>query len=180
MSVRPGFDAKIDSMEQSENFPGRLPKKPASGLGSFRWLLGAFLVVLSLVPAGRYAWRYLYNPCEVEDVKEASDSLVIQSKTYDRVYQSAVAGDRTSLDYPVTVMQQIFMDTQSMDVPACMQTAKGELLNYMETVIHAFRVFASGDADDTVRDLVVQSNQHYDNFVAEVEAAQECAPYCFR
>lgn len=146
----------------------------------FRWLAGFLIVLIILAPAGVFAWRYLYNPCEVEAVKNAFDSLVIQSKMYDRVYQSAVDGDRTSLDYPVTVMQQTFMDTQTVVVPMCMQTAKGELLNYMETVIYAFRAFGAGEADDTVRDLVQQSNGHYHNFISEMEAVQECAPYCFR
>lgn len=145
-----------------------------------RWLAGALLGLLLLAPAGLYAWRYLYNPCEVEAVQEASDSLIIQSKMYDRVYQSAVDGDRTSLDYPVTVMQQTFMDTQAVVVPVCLQTAKGELLNYMGTVIYAFRAFGAGEADDTVGDLVQQSNRHYHNFISELEAVQECAPFCFR
>lgn len=145
-----------------------------------RWLAGALLGLLLLAPAGLYAWRYLYNPCEVKTVQEASDSLVIQSKMYDRVYQSAVDGDRTSLDYPVTVMQQTFMDTQAVVVPVCLQTAKGELLHYMETVIYAFRAFGAGEADETVRGLVQQSNEHYHSFVSELEAVQECAPFCFR
>ena len=146
----------------------------------FRWLAGAFIVLIIFLPAGVYAWRYLYNPCEVEAVKEASDSLVIQSKMYDRVYQSAVDGDRTSLDYPVTVMQQTFMDTQAVVVPVCMQTAKSELLNYMGTVIHAFRAFGAGEADEAVRILVQQSNGHYHHFMTELEAVRECAPFCFR
>lgn len=145
-----------------------------------RWLAGALIVLLVLAPAGVYAWRYLYNPCEVESVQEASHSLLIQSKMYDQVYQSAVDGDRTSLDYPVTVMQQTFMDTQAVVVPVCMQSAKGELLHYMETVIYAFRAFAAGEADEAVRDLVQQSNGHYQNFTTEMEAVKACAPFCFR
>ena len=145
-----------------------------------RWLAGALIVLLVLALAGVYAWRYLYNPCEVESVQAAAHSLLIQSKMYDQVYQSAVDGDRTSLDYPVTVMQQTFMDTQAVVVPACMQTAKGELLHYMETVIYAFRAFAAGEGDEAVRDLVRQSNGHYHNFTTEMEAVQECAPFCFR
>jgi hypothetical protein len=145
-----------------------------------RWLVGALVVLLLMVPAGAYAWRYLFNPCEVDAVQHASDSLVIQSKMYDRVYQSAVDGDRTALDYPVTVMQQTFMDTQTVVVPACMQSAKGELLNYMETVIYAFRAYGAGEPVETIRDLVQQSNGHYNNFVSEMEAVRECAPFCFR
>ena len=161
--------------------PRKLPhQEPGQTSRRVRWLAGALLGLLILVPAGMYVWRYLYNPCEVEAVRRASDSLVIQSKMYDRVYQSAVDGDRTSLDYPVTVMQQTFMDTQAVVVPACMQMAKGELLSYMETVIYAFRAFRAGEADDTVRNLVQQSNGHYYSFISELEVVQQCAPFCFR
>lgn len=148
--------------------------------GRFRRLAGVLLVSLLLVAAGLYGWRYLYRPCEVQDVEEATEALVIQSKIYDRVYQSAVDGDRTSLDYPVTVMQQTFMDTQAVVVPACLRTAKSELLGYMGTVIAAFRAYGAAQADQTVRELVRQSNLHYDSFLSELDAARGCAPFCFR
>jgi hypothetical protein len=61
-----------------------------------------------------------------------------------------------------------------------MQMVKGELLSYMETVIYAFRAFRAGEANETVRNLVQRSNGHYYNFISELEAVQECAPFCFR
>jgi len=70
------------------------------------------------------------------------------------------------------------MDTQQIIVPACMQTAKNELMNYMGTVISAFQAFRAGEADATVLGLVKQSDAQYINFHAELKAVNECAPFC--
>ena len=139
---------------------------------------GIFIVLLSMVAAGIYGWYFLYRPCEVNAVKETSAILISQANTYDRVYQSAINAPATLVDGPVVTMQQILMDTQEVAVPACMQTAKDELLNYMTVVIRAFRSFAALETDATVRDLVDKSNEHYGNFLTELKAVNECAPLC--
>ena len=111
-------------------------------------------------------------------VEEASAFLVSQLNTYDGVYQVAATASRNALPHPVTVLQQIFVDTQEVGVPACMQTAKDELLNYMGNVISAFQAFIAAETDTTIRDLLVESDKHYSNFRTELEAVKECAPYC--
>ena len=148
---------------------------------SRRYLLAAALVVGLLAGGlGAYRWYALYGPCEVSEVKESSTFLGAQLNSYDRVYQVAVNASRDSYDLPVVVMQRIFLDTREVAVPACMQAAKVELLDYMETVIHAFRAWGAGEPDRTIRDLLDQSLAHYGKFKAEVKTVNECAPYCFR
>ena len=146
----------------------------------FPWLASALIVLLIVATVGTYTWYTLFKPCEVNAVKEASDFLVRQLKTYDHVYQVAVTASKTSPEHPVNLLKQIFMDTQEIIVPACMQTAKNELINYMGTVIRAFQAFAARETDATVRDLITQSNKHYDNFFTELEAVKKCAPFCIR
>jgi len=137
------------------------------------------LMVLFIVAAvGAYAWYYLLSSCEVNAVQAASAILVIQTKSFDGVYQVATSASPTSLIAPVGVLQQILMDTQEIAVPACMRTEKNELINYMKTVIRAFQAFAAREADATVSDLITQSNKHYDNFFTELKAVNKCAPYC--
>ena len=97
----------------------------------FLWLASILIVLLVIAPVGIYSWRYLYNPCEVEAVKEASTILVTQLTTYDGVFQVAATASRTSPDHPVNTLKQIFMDTQEINVPACMRTAKNELINQL-------------------------------------------------
>jgi len=77
-------------------------QEPGQKSNPIRWAAGALIVLFIMAPLAIYAWRYLYNPCEVEAVKEASDFLVIQLKSYDGVYQVAATTSRTSPDHPVT------------------------------------------------------------------------------
>jgi hypothetical protein len=143
------------------------------------WLAGALILLLLMAPLGIYGWRYLYNPCEVEAVEQASGFLNIQLKTYDGVYQVATTASRDAPDHPVIVLQQILMDTQEVAVPTCLQTAKSELVNYMGTVILAFQSYRSGEADAKIFQLVRQSDEQYGNFKAELKTIKKCAPYCF-
>lgn len=146
-----------------------------------RWLpVGLLIALVFLAAVTAYAWFYLLNPCNVDEVAIAADFLVIQLKQYDDVYMSAVSGTPNSLTYPITVMQQILVDTQQVAIPACMRTTRTELLTYMGAAIQALQAFTAGAEDQTIRALVYQSNTHYDNFYAELDAVKECAPYCFR
>jgi hypothetical protein len=94
------------------------------------------------------------------------------------VYQVATNAFQTTLEAPVLTLQQIIMDTQEVPVPACLQTAKTELIAYMKTVVRALRAYAAQEANATVTDLIAQSNQHYGNFFTELKAVNECAPVC--
>ncbi len=144
----------------------------------FLFLASVFSTVIIMAAVGIYAWAHLFNPCEVDAVKEASTFLITQLKTYDSQYQFTTTVYQDGIGPPLYKLQQIFMDTQAVAVPVCMQTTKNELLNYMRTVIRAFQAFAAGDADTTIRDLVNQSNTYYDNFRSELEAVNKCAPFC--
>ena len=158
-----------------------LPETQATMQKSSRFPWRAALIVLLLVTgAGAYTWFNLQRSCEVQAVEEASALLVVQTKRYDDVYQVATNAFQTSIDPPVLTLQQIFMDTQEVVVPACLQTAKKELINYMGTVIRALRAYAAQETEATIRDLVTQSNRHYGNFFTELDAVKECAPLCLR
>ena len=143
-------------------------------------LLASVLVVLLILAgvAGRYAWYHWYNACDTQAVEQASTSLRVQVDMLDQVAQSASNAFRTDLTYPVSVMQQTYMNTQEVDVPVCLQTAKTELLSYMEGVIGAFEAYAASKSDATVIGLLKQSDQHYKIYYTELKAIQKCAPYC--
>src|SRR5262245_11578288 len=141
-------------MSDSESFETQQPmQKP----NRFLWR-AITLVVLVTVIVGVFTWYYLNRSCEVTAVKEASAFLLSQSKRYDSVYNVTADASRASVLVPVTVLQQIFLDTQESVVPACMGAAKNELTNYMGTVIRAFQAYAAGEANATVIDLIHQSD----------------------
>jgi hypothetical protein len=153
-------------------------QEPVQKSNRLLWPAGALIGLLIVAAAGTYAWYSVYNPCEVNAVKEASAILVTQLKTYDGVSQVAATASRTAPDHPVNTLKQIFMDTQEVIVPACMQTAKNELINYMGTVISAFQAYRAGETDATILSLIKQSDAQYGNFKAELKAVNKCAPFC--
>jgi len=153
-------------------------QEPVQKSRRFPWLASALIVLLIVATAGSYTWYSLQRSCDVDKVKDASTFLGRQLKTYDHVYQVAVTADRTSPNHPVNLLKQIFMDTQEIIVPSCMQTAKNELINYMGTVISAFEAFRAGEADATVLGLIKQSDAQYMNFHEKLKAVNKCAPFC--
>jgi hypothetical protein len=142
-------------------------------------LPAAGLLILLIGSAVAYTF-YLRSSCDVKAVEESSAVLLRQRNRYDHSYQFAVTAARDAIVRPVAELQQIMMDTQDVTVPRCLQTAKQELVGYMGTVIQAFFAYGSGEADTSVRDLIDQSQGHYDNFGTELEVVKECAPFCFR
>jgi hypothetical protein len=150
---------------------------PMQRLG--RFLLPAILLALLVAASvGAYTWYARYGPCNVDAVEDSSALLLSQMKLYDKEYQFAATAPRESIMHPMAVLERIFMDTRDAAVPACMQTAKEELVNYMGTVIRAFQAFGAEEAESTIRDMINQSERHYGNFNRELEAVKECAPFC--
>ena len=153
-------------------------QQPVQKSNRFLWPASVLIVLLIVVAVGAYTWFFIFNSCEVDAVKEASAILISQLNFYDRVYQVATNAAPSSLVRPVDTLQQILMDTKQVDVPACMQTAKNELINYMGTVIRAFQAYAAGETNAAVIDLIDLSNTHYGNFSTEMEVINKCAPFC--
>ncbi|HEX6035578.1 MAG TPA: hypothetical protein VFY83_14140 [Anaerolineales bacterium] len=147
---------------------------------SNRFLLLAGLFTALIAGVSIYIWVEPFKPCEVQDVQQASAFLTSQLRAFDDLYQFTTTVYREGIDSPLYKLQQIYMNTKAVTVPNCMQNAKQELLDYMRTVIRAFQAFAAGQADATIRDFVNQSNKQYDNFKAELNAVNECAPWCIR
>jgi hypothetical protein len=146
----------------------------------FAWAVGAVFVLLVLLAVGTYTWYSLQRSCDVNAVKDASERLVRQRNRYDHSYQFATSVAQNAVVRPVADLQQILMDTQEVQVPGCMQTAKEELIDYMGIVIRAFLAYGAQEADTTVRDLLDQSNAHYDKFNSELKEVNQCAPFCIR
>lgn len=145
-----------------------------------RPILVGTLVLVVLATAGLYGWNTIVRSCDMSAVERAVTLLVMQRDRYDHTYQFATSASQDAIVRPVGDLQQILMDTQDVAVPGCMQTAKDELIDYMGTVIRAFQAFGAQETDSAVRELIQQSEIHYDNFMAEAEAVQACAPVCIR
>jgi hypothetical protein len=138
-------------------------------------------VVLVLVTAvvGLFAWLSVRGACNVEAVGKGSALLLHQMDRFDHSYQFATSAAPDAIVRPVAELQRILMDTQGMDVPGCLQEGKKELTDYMLTVIYAFEAYGLQE-QDSLRELVRQSDTHYEQFHVEIEEVRACAPWCFR
>ena len=158
-----------------------LPLKAQYTMQRLRRLLlpASILVALLLLAAiGAYTWFFVFHPCELNVVEEASALLFSQLNRYEGVYRVAISASPSSVMLPASVLKQILMDTQQVAVPSCMQSAKGELLSYMRTIIRAFDAYAAQEPDAIVSGLVDEAVTHLRNFDTELEAVKECSPYC--
>jgi hypothetical protein len=117
--------------------------------------------------------------CELPAVERASFLLMHQLDRFDHSYQFATSAAPDKIVRPLAELQQILMDTQGVDVPGCLATAKEELLAYMGAVMKAFQAYQAQE-EGMVRELVGQSDIHYEEFHVEMEEVMECAPWCFR
>lgn len=149
------------------------------------WKTRRFLLPISILvgilivgAVGIYSWYFWINPCDLNRVERSSTALISQLNWYDSAYQFAATASQSALTRPVQVLQEIAMDTEQLRVPACMQTAKNELVDYMDTVVRAFQAYMQSETNATVRSILDESTIHLNNFTTELESVRECAPYC--
>ena len=147
---------------------------------SMRFLLaaGVLMVLLIVAAVSAYTWFALYGPCTVDTVQAASTALTDQLNLFDAMYQSIPSLTPVALIGPVTQMQQTLMDTKEVVVPGCLQLARNELITAMETLIRAHLAVMASEPEATVTRLLEKSTTHLDNFTAELELINKCAPFC--
>ena len=154
----------------------------AQPLPERRWrfwvVAGAVLGVMVVAALGVYAWFAVYGPCTRGTVDTASTALFEQVATFEQAYQAAASANAVGLMGPLTNMQQTLWDTREVMVPACMQAARNELITSMESAIRAFLATMNGETEATIQGLIQDSQTHLENFAAELESVNKCAPFC--
>ena len=140
--------------------------------------IAAVLGIMVVGALGVYAWYAVYGPCTRGAVDTASTALFEKVAAFESVYQAAASATPVGLMGPVTQMQQILWDTRELTMPVCMQVARSELITAMESAIRAFLAIMTGESRETVEGLLQDSTTHLDNFAAELESVNQCAPFC--
>src|SRR5690349_11970235 len=102
-----------------------------------RFVSGFLLLCVLFVIAG-IGWNYLYGPCGVVQVDRASDVLSHQLQTYQDAYNIAASTERSALAEPVADLQMLQRETEAIQVPACLETAKSELLLSIDAAARGF------------------------------------------
>lgn len=146
--------------------------------GRLLLVAGSVVGIMVVGALGVYAWYAVYGPCTRSTVDAASTALFEQVAVFEQEYQAAASATPIGLMGPVTSMQQTLWDTREIDVPGCMQLARNELITSMESAIRAFLAVMNDETEQTVQDLLQDSRTHLENFAAELESINKCAPFC--
>ena len=143
-----------------------------------RWWMGASLFLIVVAVGGLLMRAVVARSCQVEAVNEATSILMSLTDRFDDVYSSAANGTPDSLEYPLSVMQQILMDTRQVETPACMKSAQDELVGYMDAVIRAFWAYTAGESESVIQSHLEDSYFHIKTAALEMQEVKQCAPYC--
>ena len=142
------------------------------------WAGGVVMLLLIVAAVSGYTWVALYGPCTVNAVQTASNVLLDKLQLFDAIYQSIPSLTPIELFDPMTELQRILIDTQKVVVPACLQIAQNELIIGMETLVRALLAVMESKPEATAAALFEKSTTHLDNFRAELEWIDKCAPFC--
>jgi hypothetical protein len=167
-------ETQAESLEQNDQ-ASLASRKKAKG---FPWVISLIILLCVAATAGGFGWYYFDGPCGVSKVKEGTTALVDQRNIYGGAYQVAASTSLISLSGPVGELQKIQRDTEKIVVPACMESAKNELILAMDKAADAFRAFMAEKLDKEVSRHVKLSTTHLRKFTAELEAVNKCAPFC--
>lgn len=138
---------------------------------------GLIVLCIMLIVAG-VGWHYFYGPCGVMRVRGAEKVLREQFQIYDDAYNIAASTARISLAQPVAELQKILRDTERIEVPACMDTVKNELVLSIDAAVKGFLAFMQEESDSSVSNLMNLSTDHMGNFNDEMDKVNECKPFC--
>jgi len=144
----------------------------------FLLVAGALTVLLVVAAVSTYTWFALYGPCTLKTVETASAALTDHLNQFDALYQSIPSLTPIAIIGPITQMQQILKDTKEVAVPACMQVARNELITAMEGLIRVLLAVMESKPESTVTHLMEESTTHLDNYTAELDFVNKCAPVC--
>jgi len=135
------------------------------------------LLCAILTASGRV--YYFNGPCGVNRVKDAGLALAGQFGAYQGAHDIAVSAARIALAGPAGELQKIYLETEKIEVPGCMEHAKSELVAMMDSDIEVFLVFMSEEASKAdVTALMAQSSEHLEQYKKELKMVRECAPFC--
>jgi hypothetical protein len=146
-----------------------------------RFLAGLLMVLLFLclgMTALGGRWYYLHGPCGVARVEESSHTLSNQFQVFNDAFDIAKRTSRIALSGPIAEIQKIKRDTEEIQVPACLEPAKRELMTSIEKSLDGFQAFLAEEADARVAAHLNESVDHMGIFNRTLITVSECAPFC--
>jgi hypothetical protein len=118
------------------------------------------------------------GPCDKDLVQAASKQLLDIVKKWQDAYNIASSTGRIGLAQPVQEMQSIKRETEALEVPKCLTTARDYLASHMNSSVNGFLAFMSQESDAVVQDNFTEANDLLSKYTAEMERIADCVPDC--
>lgn len=141
-------------------------------------LVTGFAVLCIVMAVGGIGWHYFYGPCGVNRVKASNQTLSTQFQAFNDAFDIAERTSRIALSGPIAEIQKIKRETETIEVPTCLEPAKHELLLSMDTALNGFLAFLAEESDATVSAHFNESVNHMGAFNEALISVGECAPFC--
>jgi hypothetical protein len=138
----------------------------------------AVIVSLVIVLGGAFGWFYMYGPCGVTPVKEATDQIHDRMTEFQDAMDVAASTARMSLSGPVAELQSIRRATDDIEVPACLSEAKDFTVRGMQNYIQSFTAFMAEEPDATVGNYMDAGLVDISQASQEFTAVSQCVPFC--
>lgn len=166
----------MESPEVPEVAPAPSPAKPKR---KFPILIVLIIVaVLALAAGAVYYWYTTNGPCGTKLVASATQELGDLHDDFKDYREIASSTGRIALTGPVTELQNIKKETQSLVVPACLVQAQTLLVNSMDADITGFLFFMAQEKDELILLKMDAAADWRTQFYEEIVRINECAPFC--
>jgi hypothetical protein len=131
-------------------------------------ILGASLFAFSVVTLVAQA-----DPCSQSNREKCADELDRLARKFFDGAKLANSTPRVSLGPMVADLQATRRDTEDLKVPACAESSKMTLVDYMNAAIEGYRLFMAQETDTKVNatfDEAIKNLESYRAAVAELKA----------
>lgn len=118
------------------------------------------------------------EPCDADRVKATHAQLTDILRRWLNVYKFARSSSWNALATPIQAMQDIKRDVEKVDVPKCLDKAKGYLIDHMSHTVDLFRAFMTQEADHLVKNHYKLACDAIAKYNDEIKLVTACAPNC--
>jgi hypothetical protein len=133
------------------------------------------VVVAALLAGGYY---YLEGPCGTNRVTRARIATGALISRWIDIEQIAASSPRIALAGPVRELQDARQAVTRLDVPACMQPTKENMLIAMQSSIDGYLAFMGQDDDYQVSLYFDSATEHMKVVTDNIATVKRCAPFC--
>ena len=137
------------------------------------------IVVLALVATLGGAWFWTLGPCGTRRVATTADQMELYLQRYLDALRLGAGTNSDALEGPLQFLQLLREDySDNINVPTCMATAHGHVLDTMDIGTAALARYAQVGPDEGTEALFDEADREFGLAVKAILAVEACAPFC--